>query len=53
MKLVKGTDRTDENQGGDLDLPPIFDEHELAAARDEGVLSEEKQRRLKDDENRP
>lgn len=52
MKLVKSTDKTDENQAEDLDAPPIFDDHELAAARDEGMLSEEKQRRLDEDQDR-
>lgn len=46
MKLVKPTDGTDENQLDDLDPPPIFDDHPLAAARDEGELSAEKKRRL-------
>lgn len=53
MKLVKPTDGTDENQLDDLDPPPIFDDHELAAARDEGELSAEKKRRLASEKNGP
>lgn len=52
MKLVKPTDGTGENQDDDLDAP-IFDDHELAAARDEGELSEEKRRRLNEGQDQP
>lgn len=49
MKVVKSTDRTDDNQPDHLDPAPVFDDHELAAARDENELSEEKKRRLESD----